>query len=217
MHLGQHRAECVCSRTRSFGRHHKLSPCRRIFRFRDFNRVLGGGSNALPVWHRHPDGALLWLFILLTSIPFVLICFLLVRLVAPLPFKDVLHLSFYPIGAGVFAGAVFALVASAIVALLVAVGFIPDIKFDFSQVGEGLSRNAYDRLVTDCLKERSLLYIILASGLGDGYTNLKAPFGTISYIRPTITLLYLVIAGLIFMALWTVESRLCLEWCFWPP
>ena len=69
-----------------------------------------------------------WLFILLTSIPFVLICFLLVRLVAPLPFKDVLHLSFYPIGAGVFAGAVFALVASAIVALLVAVGFIPDIR-----------------------------------------------------------------------------------------
>ena len=54
--------------------------------------------------------------------------------------------------------------------------------------------------MTDCLKERSLLYIILASGLGDGYTNLKAPFGTISYIRPTITLLYLVIAGLIFMA-----------------
>jgi hypothetical protein len=35
-----------------------------------------------------------WLFILLTSIPFVLFCFLLVRLVAPLSFKDVLHLRF---------------------------------------------------------------------------------------------------------------------------
>src|SRR5262249_40418494 len=92
-----------------------------------------------------------WIFIVLTTIPFVLICFLLVRLVAPLSFKDVLHLSFYPVGAGVFAGAAFALTASAVVALLVAVGFIPDIRFDFSQyaLAEGLSRNAFDRLVDD--------------------------------------------------------------------
>ena len=74
-----------------------------------------------------------WLFILLTSIPFVLICFLVARLVAPFSFRDVLHLSFYPIGAGVFTGAAFALVVSAVVALLVAVGFIPEIKFDLSQ------------------------------------------------------------------------------------
>jgi hypothetical protein len=73
-----------------------------------------------------------WLFILLTTIPFVLFCFLLVRLVAPLSLKDVLHLSFYPIGAGVFAGAVFALVASAVIA----VGYIPTIKYDFTQSGE---------------------------------------------------------------------------------
>lgn len=43
--------------------------------------------------------------ILLTSIPFVLICFLFVRFVVPLSFKDVLHLSLYSIGAGIFAGA----------------------------------------------------------------------------------------------------------------
>ena len=59
-----------------------------------------------------------WFFILLTSILFVLFCFSLVRLIAPLSFKDVLHLSLYPIGAGVFTGAVFALVVSAVVALL---------------------------------------------------------------------------------------------------
>ena len=108
-----------------------------------------------------------WFFILLTSIPFVLICFLLVRLVEPLSLKDVLHLSFYPIGAGIFAGAAFALVASAVVAALIAVEFIPDIKFDFSQwaLGEGLSRNAFDRIVFDCLKERSLLYTIVVAGL----------------------------------------------------
>jgi len=74
-----------------------------------------------------------WLVILLTSIPFVLFSFLLLRLAAPLSFKDVLHLSLYPIGAGVFAGAAFALVASVVVALLVAVGFIPEIKYDYTQ------------------------------------------------------------------------------------
>ena len=40
-----------------------------------------------------------WLVIVLTSIPFVLISFVLVSRVAPLSLKDVLHLSFYPIGA----------------------------------------------------------------------------------------------------------------------
>ena len=69
--------------------------------------LLGIGNLAEPYY---------WLFILLTSIPFVLVCFLRVRLVAPLSFKDVLHLSFYPIGAGVFVGAAFALVASGVVA-----------------------------------------------------------------------------------------------------
>ena len=41
--------------------------------------LLGIGGLAEPYY---------WLFILLTSIPFVLFCFLLVRLVAPLSFKD---------------------------------------------------------------------------------------------------------------------------------
>jgi len=71
-----------------------------------------------------------WLFILVTSIPFVLFSFLLVRLVAPPSFKDVLHLSFYPIGAGVFTGAALALVASAVVAALVALGYLPEIRLD---------------------------------------------------------------------------------------
>ena len=46
-----------------------------------------------------------WLVIVLTSIPFVLFAFLFVRFVSPVSFKDVLHLSLYPIGAGVFTGA----------------------------------------------------------------------------------------------------------------
>jgi hypothetical protein len=76
----QHRPNCLSSRTYSSRGHHKLPPSRRIFRFRDFHRVLGRGGNALPVGHRRSDGAL---FILLTSIPFVVVCSLLVRLVAP--------------------------------------------------------------------------------------------------------------------------------------
>jgi hypothetical protein len=155
--------------------------------------LLGIGKLAEPYY---------WLFILLTSIPFVVVCSLLVRLVAPLSFKDVLHLSLYPIGAGVFVGAVFALVASAVVRSLVDVGYIPDINHDFSQwgLGEGLSRDAFDSLVSDSLKESSLLYTILAGRLGDGYSNVKYPFGHISNIRPLITLLYLIIAAMIFMA-----------------
>jgi hypothetical protein len=80
--------------------------------------VLGIGDLSEPYY---------WLFILLTSIPFVLLCFLLLCLVTTLSFKDVLHLSLYPIGAGVFSGAAVALVAAAVVGFLVAVGFISNI------------------------------------------------------------------------------------------
>ena len=59
--------------------------------------------------------------------------------------------------------------------------------------------------MTDCLKESSLLYTIVAAGLGDGYSNVKYPFGHISNIRPIITLLYLIIAAMFFMA--AVERR----------
>ena len=138
-----------------------------------------------------------WLVILLTSIPFVLICFLLVRLVAPLSFKDVLHLSLYPIGAGVFAGAAFALVSSAVVGLLIAVGFISDIKIDYTQWAEteDLRAAIFGGVLRDCLKQESLIYTILAAGLGEAYSELKPPIDDLSYIRPIITLLYLVIVA----------------------
>jgi hypothetical protein len=142
-----------------------------------------------------------WLFILLTSIPFVLICFLLMRFVTALSFRDVVHLSFYPLGAGVFAGAAFALAASAIVALLMATGFIPDIKFDFSQWGDEQQYAAvFKRVMYDCLKGESLLYTVVASGFQEAYTNLKPPIDTISYLRPLIAVLYLFIAGRFFVA-----------------
>jgi hypothetical protein len=142
-----------------------------------------------------------WLFILLTSIPFVLICFLLVRLVAPLSFRDVLHLSFYPIGAGVFVGAAFALVASAVVRSLVDVGYIPDIRFEFSQWGEEQQTMAVlKRVLYDCFKGESLVYTVVAAGLQEAYTNLKPPIDDIAFLRPVIAVLYLLIAACCFMA-----------------
>ena len=142
-----------------------------------------------------------WLFILLTSIPFFLLSFLVVRLVAPLSFKDVLHLSLYPIGAGVFTGAAAALVASMVVGLLVAVGYIPEIKYDFTQFG-GMDQliAVNNRALHDCLKAESLLYTILATGMQEAYTGLKPPIDVISYLRPTIGVLYLVVAARFFMA-----------------
>ena len=154
--------------------------------------LLGLGDLAEPYY---------WLFILLTSIPFVLFCFLLVRLVAPLSFKDVLHLSVYPIGAGIFAGAVFALMASAVVGVLVAVGYIPEIKYDFTQWGEAEQQIAANkRILHDCLTEKSLTYTVLATGLQAAYEDLKPPIDGLSYLRPIIALLYLIIAARIFVA-----------------
>jgi hypothetical protein len=142
-----------------------------------------------------------WLFILLTSMPFVLFCFLLLRLVAPLSFKDVLHLSFYPIGAGVFVGAALALVASAVVGLLVTVGYIPEIKYDFTQWGEEEQVMAVNQQVLyECQKYQSLIYTVFVTGLQQAYTNLKKPIDDISWIRPIIAVLYLVIAARFFMA-----------------
>jgi hypothetical protein len=59
-------------------------------------RLLGIGNLTEPYY---------WLCILLASIPFVLFTFLLLKFVSPLSFRDALHLSLYPIGAGIFAGA----------------------------------------------------------------------------------------------------------------
>ena len=141
-----------------------------------------------------------WLFVLLTSIPFVLFSFLLVRFVAPLSFKDVLHLSLYPIGAGVFTGAALTLVASVIVATLVAVGFIPAISYDPTQwTGPGQMLQVIRLDFYDCLKGESLLYRVVAAGLQEAYSELKPPIDSLSYVRPVITVLYLFIAARFFM------------------
>lgn len=159
--------------------------------------LLGIGNLAEPFY---------WLVIVLTSIPFVLICFLLVRFVSALSFKDVLHLCLYPIGAGVFTGAGVGLVAAAVVGSLDAIGYITNIKFDFSYWGQSAPQGweqgkaLFKAVHRDCLKEESLTFRILAAGLGDEYDRLKPPIDSLSYIRPVITLLYLGVAACFFAA-----------------
>jgi hypothetical protein len=123
--------------------------------------------------------------------------------------KDVLHLSLYPIGAGVFAGAVFALAVSAVVSLLVAVGYIPDIKydptrwweFDPTQWWKAKDMTAgIEWTLHECRREESLIYTILATGAQEAYQKLRPPIGSISFLRPVTTLLYLILAARIFMA-----------------
>jgi hypothetical protein len=165
--------------------------------------LLGIGSLTEPLY---------WLFILLTSIPFVLFCFLLLRFVAPFSLRDVLHVSFYPIGTGIFVGALIALVASTVVASLVAIGFIPEIKYDFSQWGED-EENVHGLVmaVRDCLKGESLVYTVVATGLQEAYSNLRPPIDAISYIRPLIAVFYLVMAASAFTAI--VEQRKRVVFC----
>jgi len=100
-------------------------------------------------------------------------------------------LAIHPIGAGVLVGAAFALVASAVVRSLVDVGYIPDISFDFSQWGEEQQSIAVlKRVLYDCLKNESLLFTVVASGLEETYTNLRLPIDDISYLRPVISVLF---------------------------
>jgi hypothetical protein len=118
-----------------------------------------------------------------------------------LKLRDVLHLSLYPVGAGVFTGAALTLVASGVVALLVAIGFIPDIKFDFTQWGGQEQLAAIkQRALDDCLKQESFVFTILAAGLQEAYTQLRPPIDALSYLRPLVVTFYLVIASFVFRA-----------------
>jgi hypothetical protein len=76
-------------------------------------------------------------------------------------------------------------VASVVVRSLVDVGYIPDIKFDFSQWGEAQQMIAVNkRLLHDCLKEGSFVYTVLSTGLQAPYNDLKPPIDSLSYVRP---------------------------------
>src|SRR5262249_16247217 len=117
-----------------------------------------------------------WLFVILRQIPFILVAFLLLRLVTSLSLKDVVHLSLYPLGAGVFTGTVLAFVASATARLLVTVGYIPEIEVDLTQgVGQEQLFAVYKHALYDCLKTQSTAYSFLAAGTQNAYDYLKPP------------------------------------------
>jgi hypothetical protein len=92
------------------------------------------------------------------------------------------------------------------VALLVAVGFIPEIKYDFTQWGdEEQVVHGFQMAFRDCLIRESFVYTVVATGLQEAYSNLKPPIDALSYLRPLIGLLYLVVAASAFTAI--VERR----------
>jgi hypothetical protein len=141
-----------------------------------------------------------WLLVLLASIPVVLFCYLLLRLVADLTLKDVLHLLMYPGGAAIFAGASLSLVTSAVVVLLVTIGYIPKVSFDFSQWGEGEQMIAVsNRLLHECQKRQSFIYSVLTSAFQETYGNLKPPIDKLPWLRPVVSLIYVFVAATVFM------------------
>jgi hypothetical protein len=102
------------------------------------------------------------------------------------------------LGRGCSQVAAFALVVSAVVALSVAVGFADNIKHDFEGWETGVA--LYEEVLRECQKEESLTYTIVAAGFGEAYESLKPPIDSISYLRPVITILYLIVAASFFMA-----------------
>jgi hypothetical protein len=99
-------------------------------------------------------------------------------------------------------------VASAVVGLLAATGYIHEIRYDYTQWGgleAGPPLAAYKRALYDCLRKESLAYTVLTSGLQIAYDDLKPPIDNLSYLRPVITVLYLVVAACFFMTV--VERR----------
>ena len=157
--------------------------------------MLGIGSLVEPIY---------WLFAVVTSIPFIVICFLLVRPFARISPKGALHLTLHPLGAGIFSGAVLGLVAAAVVSFAIATGYITDITYDFTKYQPQYSETRVSSLIhlmkLECIKERSLTIPIIAAGFGEAYSKLKWPLDWLSYVQPFVRLFYLFIAALFFVA-----------------
>jgi hypothetical protein len=116
--------------------------------------------------------------------------------------QDVLHLSFHPIGAGIFTGAALALVASGVVALLVAVGYSPKSNMTMRNGMKLISRASLfsNELCTTVINRKASRSGSSRRGLQEPYDNLKPPIDTLSFLRPVITVLYLIIAAFVFRA-----------------
>jgi hypothetical protein len=138
--------------------------------------------------------------VLLASIPVVIFCYVLLRLVAALTLKDVLHLLMYSGGAAIFAGASLSLAASAVVVLLVTIGYIPKVSFDYSQSGEVEQMVAVaKRLLHECQKRQSFIYSVLTAAFQETYANLKPPIDKLPWLRPVVSLIYVFVAATVFM------------------
>ena len=77
-------------------------------------------------------------------------------------------------------------------------GFADDCLPQFGDDEQGIA--GFKQALHHCHKQKSLTYTILAAGLQEAYGNLRPPIDGISYLRPTIGVLFLVIAARFFTA-----------------
>ena len=80
-----------------------------------------------------------------------------------------------------------------------AVGYLPEIRHDFTQWSAEQIDVSLKLYLYDCLKRESPLYAVFAAGLQEEYSHLKSPLDSLSYVRPLITVAYLFIAARFFM------------------
>ena len=80
-----------------------------------------------------------------------------------------------------------------------AVGYLPEIRHDFTQWSAEQIDVSLKLYLYDCLKRESPLYAVFAAGLQEAYSHLKSPLDSLSYVHPLITVAYLFIAARFFM------------------
>lgn len=148
-----------------------------------------------------------WLAVILLALPFVLLAYLFVRLFAPISFKDSIHLSLYPIGAGLLTGAVIALLAALVVGIMVAGRLIPSVAVDFDTF-DGTTMwwsHVKQQALNDCLIREFAIVKIVAAGLQEPFTRLRDPIGYLSFVRPLFVFVFMLVAAYFFMV--AVERR----------
>lgn len=159
-------------------------------------QILGAG-NEIEIYY--------FAFISVFFLIFVTISFLTARLVSPCRFIDVLQVLSYPVSASFFVGTLVTLISSAVIALCVFFDVIPDIRTDFTTAKN--FAEAAEHAYRECAKQESLAFQIIYSGLQGAFERLEEPIASLSYITPTIILLYVLGAAKIMAAVYHEHSR----------
>jgi len=72
----------------------------------------------------------------------------------------------------------------------------------------------FKAVLNDCLKQKSFLFTVLAAGLQEPYQTLRPPIDSISYLRPVIAVLYLVVAAMLATGVNILALKAYFNWNF---